>query len=75
MKVWLIKHRGKNWFGNMEHSHSVEIGKDKFWAQLCFYRKKDATSYLHAKLGDNKKHWHVVGATLDHSKHDNRKRL
>lgn len=74
MKVYLLKRIGKTWFGNMEHSHTVETNNGKFWAQLCFYRKKDAELYRKS-MGEHYKYWEVVSADVQKSKTDNRKRL
>lgn len=73
MKIWIIKNKGKNWFGNMLCTHAVSIeGKTIAYAQLCFYRKKDAVLYMKQEY----KHdfYEVVGAELPESKTDNRVR-
>ena len=54
----------------MEMSHTVEIGKNKFYAQLCFYRKKDALAYLNSKKYSE--FFEVTSAELKQSKQDNR---
>ncbi len=72
MKVWLIKHQGKNWLGNMMCAFEVKVDeKTVAYAQECFYRKKDAVAYLKHY---NNEYLEVVSATLEESKQDNRKR-
>lgn len=70
MKVWLIKRKGKSWWGNMEMAYSLNIGKEKMYAQLCFYRRKDAVLYL--KSIDHSEYWEVISAEVEKSKYDNR---
>ena len=49
MNVWLIKHKGANYWGNYTHDREITIDDKIFYAQLCFYRRKDAQAYLKAK--------------------------
>lgn len=47
MKVWLIKHKGADYWGNYRMDREITLSNGtKMYAQLCFYRKKDAKAYL-----------------------------
>lgn len=60
MKIWLIKRKGADYWGNYTPSHDIELTDGtKMYAQLCFYRKKDAVAYLKAK--DYNEFFEVVG--------------
>ena len=71
MKIWIIKRNGKTWWGNLLHSHELTYeDNDKAYAQLCFYRKKDAVKFL--RTYRYPEFYEVVGAELPKSKQDNR---
>jgi hypothetical protein len=65
VKIWIIKHRGADWWGNYRHSREIEItdnGETRtIYADLCFYRKKDAELYLKAKMGEATEFYEVTG--------------
>jgi len=65
MKIWLIKYKGADYWGNYRHSREIEIDNNgkttTVYADLCFYRKKDAVLYLKAKLGEAAEFYEVVG--------------
>ena len=67
MKIYLIKRKGANIWKNMEFSYIVGDA----YAQLCFYRKKDAKSYLDTFTTND--HLEVISAEMKESKQDNRK--
>lgn len=47
MKIWLIKHKGADWWGNYRNDYEITLEDGtKIYSQLCFYRKKDALAYL-----------------------------
>ena len=48
MNIWLIKHKGANYWGNYMHDTEITIDDKTLYAQLCFYRRKDAQAYLKA---------------------------
>ena len=48
MNIWLIKYKGANYWGNYIHDREITIDDKTFYAQLCFYRRKDAQAYLKA---------------------------
>jgi len=50
MNIWLIKHKGANYWGNYMHDKEITIDDKTLYAQLCFYRRKDAQAYLKALL-------------------------
>lgn len=73
MKLYLIKHKGKNWFGNLVgFGNEMTIGKDKFYTHFTFYRKKDAKKYL--DTFKHKEYLEIVSAEIEESKQDNRKK-
>lgn len=73
MKIWIIKHKGKTWWGNMLHSE-MEFGDGyKCLIQYCFYRKKDARKYL--IMMEFPEYYEIVGCEVPKSKQDNRKRI
>jgi hypothetical protein len=65
MKIWIIKRKGPNWWGNMLHSTTITLlpKKKEFYAQYCFYKRKDAKAYLNAMR--HKEYYEVVGAIID----------
>lgn len=71
MKIWIIKHKGKNWWGNMGLDNEISDGNTTVNSQPCFYRRKDALWYMKTKKYTE--FYEVVGATLDESTQDNRK--
>lgn len=46
INIWLIKHKGANHWGNYMHNYELTIDNKPLYAQLCFYRRKDAQAYL-----------------------------
>jgi hypothetical protein len=69
MKIWILKRRGKNWIGNMPLSSELS---NKFYADYCFYRKKDAIEYLKKYDGKYGNPFVVWEATMKCDKTDNR---
>ena len=60
MKIWLIKHKGADYWGNYVNNLEIELTDgNKIYAQYCFYRKKDAVAYLKAR--DYPEIYEVVG--------------
>ena len=50
MNFWVIKHKGADYWGNYMHDYELTFQDDsKVWAQLVFYRRKDAQKYLKNK--------------------------
>ena len=50
MKIWVIKRKGADYWGNYMPDKELELSDGTtMYAQLCFYRKKDAVKYLKAK--------------------------
>lgn len=74
MKIYFLKRAGKNHVGNFNFSHEISVGKDKFWASMFFFRKKDAK--LYKKRYDNKygNPFKVWSAEVKEDKRDNRKK-
>ena len=60
MKIWVIKHKGADYWGNYTPEKELELPDGTtLYAQLCFYRKKDAVAYLKAK--NYHEYYEVVG--------------
>jgi len=71
MKIWIIKHQGKSWWGNLTHDKEIELSDGSIiYAQFCFYRKKDAIKIM--KTYHNE-YLEVVSAEIEKSNKDNRK--
>ena len=63
MKIWLIKHKGANWWGNFLHEREIEFPDgEKIYSQNCFYRKKDAVKYRNS--GRYHEFFEVVSAEI-----------
>ena len=72
MNIWLIKHKGANYWDNYIMDREITLTDDtKFYAQLCFYRRKDAQAYLKAK--NYPEFYEVVKFTSKFKTGDNRK--
>jgi len=72
MKIWLIKHKGKTWWGNFLLDHKISQGdKEIGYAQFFYFRKKDAE--LVRAMMSHDEFYEVVSAELQQSKQDNRK--
>lgn len=65
MKIWVIKSKGADYWGNYRLSREITIddnGEEKtIYADLYFYRKKDALLYLKASYGEAVEYYEVVG--------------
>jgi len=72
MKNWIIKRKGKAWWGNVNFDYCISIKENKFWAGLFFLRRKDAIIYLKTQYKENLKYYEVIGCNLPISKQDNR---
>ncbi len=59
MKIWLIKHKGADYWVKYMPDYNITINNTEINAQLCFYRKKDAQAYLDTK--SYKEFYEVVG--------------
>ena len=46
MKIWVIKRKGGDWWGNYMPDKKITIGEQAIYAQLCFYKRKDAVLFL-----------------------------
>ncbi len=50
MHFWILKHKGADYWGNYMHSYEITFNdNEKVWADLIFYRRKDAQKYLKSK--------------------------
>lgn len=68
MRIYLIKIKGAVYWGNFRPEREIKFSDGKkIFADLCFFRKKDAHKYLHT-LGYCKEFQEVVGATIDNVK-------
>ena len=73
MKIGIIKHEGKNWFGNVLGDRTMELTNgSKFWIGTYFFRRKDAKEYMKAQYPNNP-YLEVISAELASSNKDNRK--
>lgn len=72
MRIFLIKHKGATIWQNLSLDTKITIGDDTVFAGKYFARKKDADLYLSVSI--YKDYYEVVGATVDISKDDNRKK-
>ena len=73
MRVFLIKHKGATIWQNMYFDKEVTFSDgNKINTGKLFFRKKDAEAYL--KALEYNEFYEVVGATVDKSNVDNRKR-
>lgn len=59
MKIWLVKHKGADYWGNYTHTVLMTVDGKEVYGQVCFYRKKDAVAYL--KEMDYPEYYEVVG--------------
>jgi len=67
-----VKFKGKTIWQNMLRDYKFTFNDgDEIYVGTLFFRKKDAKKYLETL---NKELYEVVGATIDKSKIDNRKR-
>lgn len=74
MRVYLIKHKGAAIWQNMYFDKEVTFSDgNKINMGLLFFRRKDALAYLETL--SYKEFYEVVGATVDSSNVDNRKRV
>ena len=46
MTIYVIRHTGANYRLNYRHSYEITINEDTIYADLYFYRLKDAKKYL-----------------------------
>ena len=73
MRVFIIKHKGATIWQNMYFDKEITFSDgNKINAGKLFFRKKDAEAYL--KALEHNEFYEVVGATVDKSDADNRKR-
>lgn len=71
MRAFIIKHKGKSIWQNMLFDREITFSdKDKVFAGLLFFRKKDAKKYL--ETFEYKQFYEIVGVTIDKSDKDNR---
>lgn len=62
MKIWVIKHKGADYWGNYRMDREITLSDETvIYAQLCFYRKKDALKYLNTLDDSYKDSYEVVG--------------
>ena len=74
MRAFIIKRKGKTWFGNMLHNYKISINDNTFYADLIFYKKKDAKIFLKTEFSkDIQDMFEIIGVTIDKSNQDNRK--
>jgi hypothetical protein len=73
MRVFIIKNKGATIWQNMYFDKEITFSDgNKINAGKLFFRKKDAEAYL--KALEHNEFYEVVGATVDKSYTDNRKR-
>ena len=73
MRAFIIKFKGKTIWQNMLIEHKLTFNDGyEIYAGTLFFRKKDAKKYLNTF--EYKEFYEVVGATIDKSKIDNRKK-
>jgi len=77
MKIYLIKHKGKTWWGNLvaiTSEMTIREGKNDLicYAGRYFFRKKDAE--LFKKTISHPEFLEIVSAEVKNCKEDNRKR-
>ena len=71
MKIWIVKHKGKTWWGNLVAlTGEMTIGENTFYYGNWFFRKKDV-AYMKAKKYQD--YHEVVSCEVSKSKQDNRK--
>ena len=72
MRAYIIKHKGKTWWGNLilDYSH-VFSDNSKIYTSTMYIKRKDAVKYLNTL--EYNEFYEVVGLTIDKSKQDNRK--
>lgn len=50
MTIYVIKHKGADWWGNYRHSYEIDFSDDStIYAEYCFFRLKDAKKYLETR--------------------------
>ena len=73
MRVFIIKHKGASIWQNMYFDKEITFSDgNKINVSKLFFRKKDAEAYL--KALEYNEFYEVVGATVDKSYTDNRKK-
>jgi hypothetical protein len=73
MRIFVIKHKGSSNWQNMAADREITFSDNKsIYAGLFFLRKKDAQKYLNTL--EYKEFYEIIGATVDNSNQDNRKR-
>ena len=72
MKIYFLKRKGKNWFGNTLCNIKMTIDNEIICADYLFYRKKDAIKYLKTFNGKYGNPFIVLSAELKEDKTDNR---
>lgn len=72
MKIWVIKHKGKTWWGNFIGilNYEMAVGSEKVSSGMFFYRRKDAKKCLEATGNE---FLEVVSAEVEECKQDNRR--
>ena len=74
MKIYLIKHKGKTWWGNLIGlCGRMSIGDYDCHIIHTFFFKRDAIKYLNTFK--NKENFEITSAEVKESKQDNRKRF
>lgn len=47
MKLYIVKRKGANWWGNLLLYNTIEFSDGSYiYYEKCFHRKKDAKKYL-----------------------------
>lgn len=58
MTVYIIKHKGADWWGNYRHDRKITISNTKIYVSNVFFRLKDAKLFLET-YGENKKYFEI----------------
>jgi len=73
MRAFVIKHTGKTIWQNILFDREITFSdKDKIYAGLLFFRKKDAQKYL--ETFEYKQFYEIVGVTIDKAETNNRRK-
>ena len=72
MKIWIIKHKGKTWWGNLiSLLQEMQINKNRMWVGEYYLTKKQAKNRMNSM--SHSEYLEVVSAEVTKSKQDNRK--
>lgn len=76
MKIWILKHKGKSWVGNLIGIGGGEMkfqdGHECYFGEYFFF-KRDAVKRMNAY--EHKEFLEVVSATVQYCDRDNRKNI